>query len=137
MEKLMTVWTALDDPLRWAITAARHRALDEVEKRSREQLADGVDAAALWHSSLGVIDYQLRSNAVVDALATLSPSERRAVVLSAVGFSNPEIVEITQSTADSVAHQLCEGRKKLGKILRYSRQRPRKFRRSGRASRQR
>jgi RNA polymerase sigma factor (sigma-70 family) len=136
MEKLMTVWPAVEDPLKWVITTARNRALDELAKRSREQSGDEVDAAYLWHSSLGVVDYQLRVNAVLEALEKLSSSEYRAIVLSAVGFSNTEIADLMRSSPDSVAHYLYEGRKKLGRILRYSRRKPRKFRRSRRASRQ-
>jgi RNA polymerase sigma factor (sigma-70 family) len=136
MEKLMTVWPAVEDPLKWVITCARNRALDELAKRSREQSGDEADAAYLWHSSLGVVDYQLRVNSVLEALKKLSPPEYRAVVLSAVGFSNTEVADLMRLSPDSVAHYLYEGRKKLGRILRYSRRKPRKFRRSSRASRQ-
>jgi RNA polymerase sigma factor (sigma-70 family) len=131
LEKLLIHWHTVDEPVRWAISVAKHRAVDELRKAPVAELEESMSADSIWMSRLGVVEHQFNVHVIVEALHTLPDRERRALILAALGFTNQEIADITQSAANSVSHYLCEGRKKLEQILPYRRRKSRRTRRSG------
>ncbi len=126
LEKLLVNWPTVRKPLNWAITAARHLALDELRRtpvERVERIEDAVGSVSQWISSS--VDDRVNVDAILDALHALSVSERKAIVLAALGYTNPEIAELLELAPSSIPRCLYAGRKKLEKILRYRRRRSR------------
>ncbi|MEV4316210.1 sigma-70 family RNA polymerase sigma factor [Actinocrispum sp. NPDC049592] len=131
LEKLLVNWPTVRKPLNWAITAARHLALDELRRtpvERIERIEDAMDSVSQWMSSS--VDERVNVDAILDALHVLSVSERKAIVLAALGYTNPEIAELLELAPSSIPRCLYAGRKKLEKILRYRRRKSSKSRRS-------
>jgi RNA polymerase sigma factor (sigma-70 family) len=131
MERLHVRWRTIDEPLRWAISAAKHLAIDELRKAPVEDIEQIGSGDFRWVSTFGVVEQQIKVDVILEALQRLSIPERKALVLAALGFTNLEIAHIMHAAVNSVAHYLYEGRKKLGQILPYRRQKSKKIRRTG------
>jgi RNA polymerase sigma factor (sigma-70 family) len=131
LERLLINWHTVEEPVRWAISVARHRAIDELRKAPAQELEESMSSAGMWRSRFGVVEQKFNVDVILEALHTLPDQERKALILAALGFSNQEIADIMNSALNSVSHYLCEGRKKLEKILPYRRRKSRNTRRSG------
>jgi RNA polymerase sigma factor (sigma-70 family) len=130
LEKLLVNWPTVKKPLNWAITTAKHLALDELRRAPVEHIEETSDSAPQWVPPASAVDERVNVDAILDALHTLSASERKAIVLAALGYTNPEIAELLELAPASVPRCLYAGRKKLEKILRYRRRKSGKSRRS-------
>jgi RNA polymerase sigma factor (sigma-70 family) len=131
MEKLLLRWQTIDEPLRWAISVARHTAIDELRKAPVLNIDRIRSVDSRWVSSFGVVEQQLQVDVILEALQRLSLPERKALVLAALGFTNSEIANIMHAAANSVPHYLYVGRRKLEQILPYYRQKSKKIRPTG------
>jgi RNA polymerase sigma factor (sigma-70 family) len=128
MEKVLIRWETIADPLRWAITAAKHLAVDELRKAAVVSLSHVISREVMDYGST---DQRLKLTAIMDALERLPPPERKVLTLLAWGYEVKDIADILQVSVKSVQQYLHVARKKLGRILLYSRRRAQKSRRSG------
>lgn len=131
MEKLLRHWNTINEPLRWAITAAKRLALDALRKAAMDSLSKLISREVVGY---GNTDQQLRVIQILAALQRLPPSEQKVMTLLMWGYNAAEIARILQLSHNSVYHYVCDARKKLGQTLPYSRRRPKKSRRSGPAT---
>lgn len=96
----------------WLFGIARHAALDELRRRSRQAELAGDPADQGAPGADDAADSALRRSAIRAAMATLSPRERELVALKYfAGLANAEIaavIGVSESNAGTKLHRVIE-----------------------------
>jgi RNA polymerase sigma factor (sigma-70 family) len=125
MEKVFRRWGAIDEPVRWAITAAKHLAVDELRRATLESLSSVLTREV---EGYGNTDQHLKLAAIMEALQRLPLSQQKIMTLLLLGYEEREIPNILPLSINSVYHYVSDARKRLEKILRYSQRQAKKNR---------
>ena len=125
MEKVFQRWGTIDEPVRWAVTAAKHLAVDELRRATLESLSS---VLAREVEGYGNTDQHLKLVAIMEALQRLPLSQQKVMTLLLLGYEEREIPNILPLSINSVYHYVSDARKRLEKILRYSQRQAKKNR---------
>ncbi len=124
-EALITAWqrlpgfSAKSSFSTWLYQIVTRRALNRISRTPAAESLDLVGEVRDQAPDPGDTAVQRRAaDAVINAITTLPPPQRVAIVLHHLeGLPNAEVARITGSTVPAVRSQLFRGRRTLGKIL--------------------